>query len=648
MVEKVRACEQRTGNKWKPARAPMYNRNAVRLYLGISCNTSCRVLDSAPHRIYKGDWQLYRQRRRAPFQFPETEGAGKQPLCSGSSALFYYIHPGNKVKSESNPEVGVEPVDVIFPYDHLLLSEESCNLGCMVAPELYALPLIALFQPFLILAVAADAALRKNVIQRCAVYILGNIACRVERSLGWTPRAPLPRLVGLHQFGQRLAVDTEGEGLELAVADMDCFHHADRPLLFVHFNLHDGLCLVVEFRADVAARVFIILVLVQDGVDVDLPVVGPLHETGDDVGRFLGRVDVVEQVADAIYNHQTEVGNSADGMVDNGQPHVGREFAQRQHHQVVGILLLGQSRQPQDASQHLLAVGTSLLSVNVEDATLPLGEGGAVVEHRAVRHGRRREGRNVEGLLAFGLSDRGAEVTQRPDYGAVHPQHGGRLLAGVRCPHGRLLDAEGQFLWCWRMVVCRFHCLPVLRVRFAAVRGDQGLVLLLETLRGRGFAGRFQPLVQLVPIDVEVLALFDDGDVVLLDLVVEGRKGHPEVFARLLHRHRNVRVLLGCALPRDVLREQVLHACDPVAQLADHRRQVVECKLVLCYVVIVFMGFNMVQTNGMNSRRPTLTGIIFFISRGPFFRWPPISSRWKRKSPSSGMSIGIFDNQINI
>ena len=33
MDEKVRACEQRIGNKWKPARAPMYNRNGVRLYL---------------------------------------------------------------------------------------------------------------------------------------------------------------------------------------------------------------------------------------------------------------------------------------------------------------------------------------------------------------------------------------------------------------------------------------------------------------------------------------------------------------------------------------------------------------------------------------------------------------------------------------
>ena len=123
-----------------------------------------------------------------------------------------------------------------------------------------------------------------------------------------------------------------------------------------------------------AACVFIILVLVQDGVNVDLLVVGPLHEPGDDVGRLLGRVDIVEQVADAIYNHQTEVGDSADGMVDNGQPQVGRKFAQRQHHQVVGILLFGQSRQPQDAPQYLLAVGTSLLGVDVEDAPLLFGE----------------------------------------------------------------------------------------------------------------------------------------------------------------------------------------------------------------------------------------------------------------------------------
>ena len=43
------------------------------------------------------------------------------------------------------------------------------------------------------------------------------------------------------------------------------------------------------------------------------------------------------------------------------------------------------------------------------------------MQHRAVRQGRRGEGRNVEGLLAFGLPDRGAEVAQRPDHGAVYP-----------------------------------------------------------------------------------------------------------------------------------------------------------------------------------------------------------------------------------
>ena len=96
MVEKVRACEYRTGEGTEQSRAPMYNRNAVRLYLGISCNTSCRALDNAPHRIYKGDWQLYRQRRRAPFRFPETEGAGKQSLRSGSYALFYIYTPAIK------------------------------------------------------------------------------------------------------------------------------------------------------------------------------------------------------------------------------------------------------------------------------------------------------------------------------------------------------------------------------------------------------------------------------------------------------------------------------------------------------------------------------------------------------------------------
>ena len=58
MVEKVRACEQRTGNKWKPARAPMYNRNAVRLYLGISRNSYLFMLPRKPYRMRIMNWHL--------------------------------------------------------------------------------------------------------------------------------------------------------------------------------------------------------------------------------------------------------------------------------------------------------------------------------------------------------------------------------------------------------------------------------------------------------------------------------------------------------------------------------------------------------------------------------------------------------------
>ena len=47
--------------------------------------------------------------------------------------------------SEFYPVCVVVLIGVAFPYVHPLLSVESCNLGCMVAPELYALQLIALF-----------------------------------------------------------------------------------------------------------------------------------------------------------------------------------------------------------------------------------------------------------------------------------------------------------------------------------------------------------------------------------------------------------------------------------------------------------------------------------------------------------------------
>ena len=59
-------------------------------------------------------------------------------------------------------------------------------------------------------------------------------------------------------------------------------------VIFVHFYLQDGFRLVVEFRADVTTRMFIILVLMQDSMDMNLFVVRPLHEFRDNFGRFTG------------------------------------------------------------------------------------------------------------------------------------------------------------------------------------------------------------------------------------------------------------------------------------------------------------------------------------------------------------------------
>ena len=86
---------------------------------------------------------------------------------------------------------------------------------------------------------------------------------------------------------------------------MHGFDYAYGLVLFIHFNLHDGFRLIIEFRADVSTSMFIILVLMQDSMDVYLSVIRPLHEFGDYIGRFTGRIDIIQEITDAIYDHQS-------------------------------------------------------------------------------------------------------------------------------------------------------------------------------------------------------------------------------------------------------------------------------------------------------------------------------------------------------
>ena len=121
---------------------------------------------------------------------------------------------------------------------------------------------------------------------------------------------------------------------------MHGFDHTYVFVLFIHLDLHDGFSLVVKLRADVPTCVFIILVLMQDGMDMNLPVVRPLHEFGDDVGGFTGRIDVIKEVTDAIYNDQSQIRYCADGFFDYQHAYLWGELAQRQHEQIIRLLIV--------------------------------------------------------------------------------------------------------------------------------------------------------------------------------------------------------------------------------------------------------------------------------------------------------------------
>ncbi len=69
---------------------------------------------------------------------------------------------------------------------------------------------------------------------------------------------------------------------------MHSFNYAYGLVIFVHFDLHDGFGLIIEFRADVSTSMFIILILMQDSMDVYLFIIRPLHEFRYNVSGFTG------------------------------------------------------------------------------------------------------------------------------------------------------------------------------------------------------------------------------------------------------------------------------------------------------------------------------------------------------------------------
>ena len=54
---------------------------------------------------------------------------------------------------------------------------------------------------------------------------------------------------------------------------MHTFHFADVTIVFVFLDLDDCFSLVVDFRADVTTGILVILVLMENGMNVNLEII---------------------------------------------------------------------------------------------------------------------------------------------------------------------------------------------------------------------------------------------------------------------------------------------------------------------------------------------------------------------------------------
>ena len=180
--------------------------------------------------------------------------------------------------------------NIIFPllYDHPLVAQKGGYFDRLVVAELYIVRSVSLLQTFQVVIITADIAIGKSGIHCSTMYRFRDLPLRIERLFGWSPALLLFAQIWFYQFRQDVFVYAESERFKVPVPDVHSFDHAYGFVLFVHFYLQDGFRLVVEFRADVTTRMFIILVLMQDCMDMDLFVVRPLHEFRDNFGRFTG------------------------------------------------------------------------------------------------------------------------------------------------------------------------------------------------------------------------------------------------------------------------------------------------------------------------------------------------------------------------
>ena len=164
-------------------------------------------------------------------------------------------------------------------------------------------------------SISYDGAASECNFQRfCVLGIRDGLSC------GFTF---LRESVILYQFRQSLSVDAERERLELPFPDVHRLDLADVAVKLALGHLQDGFCLVIQFGTDMPPRVVITFVQVQHGVDVQVMHTRPAHQVVYQVHGLAGAVDVVHQVADAVYHDKAYLRVGSKRMVDDLPPLLG-------------------------------------------------------------------------------------------------------------------------------------------------------------------------------------------------------------------------------------------------------------------------------------------------------------------------------------
>ena len=92
----------------------------------------------------------------------------------------------------------------------------------------------------------------------------------------------------------------------------------DIGILLVFTDYQNRFCLVFEFGSNMTSGVIVILVKMQHATSTGATSVHSSHEHSHHICRFLGIVDVIHEISQAVYNDQSYILKCPEGIIYEG------------------------------------------------------------------------------------------------------------------------------------------------------------------------------------------------------------------------------------------------------------------------------------------------------------------------------------------